>query len=237
MLKVVICDDDKYICSDIEKMVLRYADEKNYFFETEVFYSGETLYNYLQQTEVDIVFLDIELIKMSGIEVGEEIRNTLFNDNIQIVYISAKENYALSLFESRPLDFLVKPILYSHIKHTLDKVIRISDKNNAYFEYKVGHDFFKVQYKDIIYFKSNDKKVIIVMNDKLKEFYGKLDLLNLPKDLFWRIHKSYIVNSKHISEYYYDCLLMSNGEIISISQTYRKTLRSKILLEWENYND
>lgn len=111
MIRIAICDDEIGTCSDIENMILDFADSHALQIETEVFYSGETLYRFLKSECVfDLIFLDIQLLEMDGILVGKQIREQLKNEKVSIVYISSKETYAMHLFQVRPLDFLIKPI-------------------------------------------------------------------------------------------------------------------------------
>lgn len=78
MYNIGICDDGKNICSSIENMLLQCAKEKNIHIETYVWYTGEGLKEYLERgNRLDILFLDIELFQMSGMEVGDYIRNHL----------------------------------------------------------------------------------------------------------------------------------------------------------------
>jgi len=101
MYEIGICDDGENICSQLEKYLCQYAKEKSFQFDILVWYSGEELRDYLTQGgHLDILFLDIELFKMSGIEVGNYIRNELDNLGLQLVYISGKSSYA-----QQPLGF------------------------------------------------------------------------------------------------------------------------------------
>ena len=109
-MKVIICDDEKSTCSELEENILKYAREKSVPLVTEVFYSGDTLLDYLKREKINILFLDIELPGKDGVMVGKYIREVLEEENIFLIYISSKENYALQLFQNRPFDFLVKPI-------------------------------------------------------------------------------------------------------------------------------
>ncbi len=237
MLKIAICDDEPYVCSDIENMLLKYEKDKMCQMKMEFFFSGESLYKYLNDNEVDLIFLDIVLVEMNGVEVGERIREHLCNDTIQIVYISAKESYAMSLFESRPLDFLVKPITYDEVAHVMDKAVRIIDKNELLFTYKKGHSYEKIQFKNILYMVSENKQIHIVTTKDVQTFYGKLDLLGLPEDVFWRVHKSYLVNIHQIKRYYYEKIIMDNKDVIPISQSYRSVIREKIIKSWEKIDE
>ena len=130
-MKAIICDDEKSTCSELEEIILKYAKEKRVPLVTEVFYSGDILLDYLKREKINILFLDIELPGKDGVMVGKYIREVLEEENIFLVYISSKENYALQLFQNRPFDFLVKPIEQAKIYHVLDNICRISGKNSA----------------------------------------------------------------------------------------------------------
>ena len=106
MIKIAICDDNITLCSEIEEHLLLYAHKYGFRIEIDIFYSGQGMINYMHQGEsFDLVYLDIELGEMKGIQVAEVIRNELKNETTQIIYISANDSYALELFETRPMNF------------------------------------------------------------------------------------------------------------------------------------
>ena len=84
MYNIGICDDGENICTSIETMLLQYAREKKIQVDTNVWYTGESLRDYLVSGGyLDILFLDIELFKMTGTEVGAYIRNQLDNMGLE----------------------------------------------------------------------------------------------------------------------------------------------------------
>ena len=175
MYNIGICDDGENICTSIENMLLRYSEEKNIQINTNVWYTGERLQNYLKSgNHLDILFLDIELFKMTGIEVGTYIRNVLDNMGLQIIYISGKASYALQLFKTQPLDFLVKPISQEHIDYAMNMAIKIIKKRNERFEFRQGKDYYYIAMGDIVYFESKGKKIKIITSHDTYEFYGRL---------------------------------------------------------------
>ena len=89
-LKIGICDDNSYVCSEIEKSVLQYAGEKGHSIEVDIMQSGAELCELLDHTAnaPQLLFLDIELGDTTGIEVGNRIRKQMRNHMMQIVYIS-----------------------------------------------------------------------------------------------------------------------------------------------------
>lgn len=233
MYNIGICDDGENVCSYIENMLLQCAKEKNIQIDTFVWYTGEGLKAYLERgNQLDILFLDIELFQMSGIEVGKFIRNQLDDMGMQIVYISGKASYARQLFKTQPLDFLVKPVTKDRISDVLETGLKVLKRKNEKFEFRQGKDYYYVPMRDIVYFVSEGRKVKIVTMKEIFEFYGRLreTVLWLSED-FVTIHKSYIVNKQYIFRYSYEAVELVNGIVLTISPANRKQVRERILRE------
>lgn len=233
MYNIGICDDGENVCASIENMLLQYAAERNVRVDINVWYSGESLRNYLASSGyLDILFLDIELIKISGIEVGAYIRNQLDNMGLQIVYISGKASYAQQLFKTQPLDFLVKPILQSQINEVMDMAMKTVKKRNERFEFQQGKDYYYVPMGDIVYLGSEGRKVKIVTLKAVFKFYGKLkEAAKRLTDDFIMIHQSYIINREYVFRYTYEMVELVDGTMLTISPVHRKTVREKLLKE------
>ncbi len=233
MYHVGVCDDSVNICSFIEKCLLQKAGRENIVIKMETWYSGEELWSYLQtEDQIDVLFLDIELLDMTGIEVAENIRKQLENWEIQIIYISGKTNYAQSLFKTQPMDFLVKPLDAEQIEEAFDTARKIISKGMEKFEFQNGKEHYFVAYSQIVYFTSSGRTVNIITINGNRGFYGKLKEIskNLPHD-FIIIHQSYIVNSKYIKRYVYETIELEDGTILPISKVYRKQVRQRLLRE------
>lgn len=231
MYNIGICDDGENVCTSIENMLIQYAHEKAIKIDINIWYTGESLRCYLESgSHLDILFLDIELFKMTGTEVGSYIRNQLDNMSMQIIYISGKASYAQQLFKTQPLDFLVKPVLQQQINDVMDMAARIIKKRNSKFEFKQGKDYYYIPMGDIIYLESNGRKVKVVTLKKTFEYYGRLKetVKRLSED-FILIHKSYIINKEYVFRYTYEMVELVDGTILSISLANRKLVRDKIL--------
>lgn len=235
MLSIAICDDDVLICSNLEKILMEYAKKTLIDFEIETYYSGESLYEDLKKgSYYDLIFLDIELKQDSGIEVGQRIREELRLESIQIVYISAYDSYAMDLFRIHTMDFLIKPLNKERVGAVLDRVINLLNISGRVFTYKSGRDRKKVLIRDILYFKSNKREIHLVMINGTVDFYGVLDQIidSLKEFQFFTCHKSYLVNYNQVKDFRYETLIMSNGDVIPVSQKKRKEIR-RLQMEWE----
>ncbi len=231
MYDIGICDDGVNTCADIENLLLKCAKEKEIQINIRVWYTGEGLRNYLiDGGHLDILYLDIELFKMTGIEIGSYIRNELDNTGLQIIYISGKMSYALQLFKTQPLDFLVKPIRQEQINETMETAVKIINKKRERFEFQKGKDYHYITQGEIIYFESKGRKIKIVTSQETYEFYGRLkEVIKHLSDEFIEIHQSYVINKEHVKRYTYEMVELDDGTILTISQKKRKQVRKKVL--------
>ena len=231
MYNIGICDDGKNICASIEKMISVCAEKKNMEIEVNVWYAGEQLCEFLEHGgQLDILFLDIQLLQLSGIEVGDFIRNKMEDRKMQIIYISGEASYARKLFKTQPMDFLVKPITQRQINDSMELAVKILDKKAAKFEFQNGKDHLFVPYDDILYFESDARKIKVVTCKTVNEFYGSMKELekNLPMN-FLPIHQSYTINKEHVVRYTYEMVEMDNGKTLMISKTHRRWVRDRLL--------
>jgi len=231
MYHVAICDDDKIIGAEIERMLLNYSKEQGDAIEVDVYFDGSTLINSIEKGEYyDLIFLDIEMRTKSGIEAGTEIRNVMHNEATHIVYISAYSSYALELFKIRPLNFLVKPFGERDVIETLKKSMELSTYEGHTFLWKRGREVRKTLLKDILYFCSQKKQVEIHTKDGVEIFYGSLDKVyqSLTNWRFFYCHQGYLINYNQVAEFKYDQLTLKNGEIIRIAQGKRKEVRAMV---------
>ena len=231
MYHIGICDDSKETCAELEELLCDYGKSHGIPTDITVCYTGEELCEHLKNKKnlLDVLFLDIELLTTDGIKVGRFIREELDNLETLIIYISAKSSYAMELFRIQPLDFLIKPLDQHKVEDVMERARKLTERRKGLFEYYSGGIYFKVMYKDILYFVSDNKKIRMVMKDGEKEFTGKLkDIGKTVPVNFIQIHQSYLINFDCIDECTYETVKMKNGKMLSISQPYRKEVRNQI---------
>lgn len=231
MLKIAIVDDEKLVCSEIMGMLKKYEIEKSITFKIYSYLSGENLICEIEDgTSFDIIFLDIELESINGVQVGEYIRSICNDQRCQIIYVSSKTKYALQLFKIRPFDFIIKPVTYEKVKNCLEEYVRIYSVDE-YFECITKKQKKSISINDIIYFESIKRKFIVHGLNFDCEFYGKMQELLDDRRLrgFLLIHQSFLININHIITYEYNSVEMTGGVILTISKSNRKDVRRKIL--------
>ncbi len=229
MIKIGICDDELGICSYLEEAVETYFNNNVIQVEISTYTRAEDLlYDIDQNKSFDLIFLDIEMGKLSGIGLAKSIRNKFNNEDIKIVFISWKKNYALDLFNIGTFDFLIKPINEEKIDKLLKRFKDLFSSENQKFMYRVnGVSKFK-ELKEISYFTCRGRKVLMYDQVNSYEFIDKLDQVEeRVHTTFWRIHKSILINVNQVEKFSYTHVTMTCGVELSISQPYRVAVRKK----------
>ncbi|MCD8216180.1 MAG: LytTR family DNA-binding domain-containing protein [Clostridiales bacterium] len=225
MIKIAVCDDENTVCSETEKFIFKYAKEEGLSVNADIYNTGKELVKKLEAgEEYELIFLDIKLNSENGSDIGKFIRTGLKNRTSEIVYISYYESYAMSLFESDPLDFIIKPITYDKVKHILEKYIELAGSDSKFFTVVNRKLVKRILSKDILYFeRSGVNTSVITADEKYRSNHRFNDIeASLP---FVRVHKSFIVNLKYVDEYKYSQMTMSNGDFVPISRSHRQEIR------------
>ncbi len=192
MMKIAICDDDKYTTQKLKEILMK-SDKQMII---EIFYSGEDLMDRLENNYTfDVIFLDIELEQMSGIEVGSKIRVKLGDYITKIIFISGQTIYDRQLFEIHPFNFISKPIDEDKVIYNINLINKMLQSENKFFSYKLGHEVVKIQTKEIIYFESIGKQIKLVSVSGEHYFYEALkNVYSQLPDTFILCHRSFIAN-------------------------------------------
>jgi DNA-binding LytR/AlgR family response regulator len=223
-IKVIICDDDKNIRNQIYNYLEEFESSNYCKFDINTFESAEEMMKTAALEDCELLFLDIEMGALNGIEASHIIRDQQDRVELQIIFISAYDRYMKEMFEVRPFNYLSKPLTKERFNETLEKFIRLHKKNSTYFTFNTGRNLYRLSYKEILYFESSKRKIIVHTKDGTSDFYGKLDelVVDLKENSFFRIHQSYLVNPMHIKFYSSQSVTLVNGLEIPISAKYRR---------------
>jgi DNA-binding LytR/AlgR family response regulator len=239
VIKIAICDDEVDITTKVESILLDYATLMKFRLEISIFYDASTLLEFMNdENYFDLIFLDIEMKELTGIEFGNKLRLDFSDDDTRIVYISWNQSHAMDLFRIRPYHFLIKPI-ESQIK-TIEKILydvnEDMKRDKVFFHFQFGKTYSKEHYENILYFQSENRIINMQLKDQVIAFYGKLDLVEneVQGNLFLRIHKSILINIKHAKRFDGKEVLMDNGQLLEISKKYRDSVNEFILKNWGN---
>ena len=207
-ISIAICDDELDVCSELEDFLNETAKKLRIKCDIDVHNSNKHLFKEMDAgTHYELIFLDIKFAddELNGVEVGNRIREVQKNNTVEIVYISWETKYCEDLFNIRPLNFIKKPITLKKVEQVVKKYLDLYKIRRSYFTYKKGHENHKVEFKDIKFVESYDKRVIIhFAKGKPDEFYGSLrDVFaeQLEQKDFLYLHANHAVNYDYIVKY------------------------------------
>lgn len=226
-MKIVICDDDKIYVSLIKKETNCILLEKNIKAEFYLFSESDDIYKC--NSFYDIAFLDIEMKPYSGIEVAKKLKE--INPYITIFFITAYDKYLDDAMDLNVFRYIKKPLDIKRLKSGLFKALESIDNNTVTFFLKHGSDSKSVLSNDIQYIGIVNRftKVVTIKGEYISK--NKIDFWKekLSAPFFYQVHKSFIINMKHITDYKRDCVILSEQHIIPISYRKQSDFRSYFL--------
>ena len=232
MIKIAICDDDKNIINTLKEVIINYGKMHGYYFNIKTFECGKTLEKILKDEIFDIIFLDIELNGILGIDIGNKLRENINNYLTKIIYVSSHTNYALDAYDTMPTDFIFKPLKIEKIEKSISNVLKVINFTKKEFIYTINRKINKVLLTDILYFESYRNIVkIYTIDGREDKFYSTLKQVmdSLNSQIFIQQHKSYIVNIEYISKIEKNDIILFNQQKIPISRYKIKYLKEMIL--------
>lgn len=209
-IRIAIADDDAGMRMVVRKLIER-ADDYALVGEAE---NGEELLALFEKTRPEVVFMDVEMPGMSGVECARLIQDK--NPKTIMVFVTAHEEYMADAFEVYAFDYLLKPFRLERAMHTLDlirqrlresagaqnapqKPVRFNAPARIMLRHREGVSF--VDLNDILLVQREERATVVYVADGGRFVTG--DTLGemeerLPEGMFFRTHKSYIVNINHI---------------------------------------
>ncbi|AZA74920.1 MULTISPECIES: LytTR family DNA-binding domain-containing protein [Chryseobacterium] len=190
-------------------------------------------YNHLQNNQVDLIFLDIEMPEMTGIELTKN----LAGKDIIIIFTSSNKDYALEAFELNIADYILKPVMPARFLQAVSKAQSILESRKEDVEVTKDEFLFvrdsnitrRLRLDDIFYAEAMGDYVKFYTREKMFAIHGKMKTAEerLPKDHFIRVHRSYIVSVGKIDTLQ-DGGIMINGKFIPVADAYRRALNTRM---------
>ena len=213
--KIAICDDSNADLEYVLNMVHRWAAGAGHSVHTNTFPSAENfLFHYAEESDYDILLLDIEMGAMDGVTMAKELRKN--NDTVQIVFITGYSDYISEGYEVAALHYLMKPVKEEKLCAVLDRAAEKLQKNEKVLTFEIGGEMVRVPIYQIRYADVMGNYVTI---HALTDTTVKMTLGELEKQLderFYRAGRSVIVNLTQISRVTKTEIRLADGTAIPL---------------------
>ena len=234
MIRFAVCDDDLAMTAHIKHMIVELMPSFKQEFEVLLLSSGEEFCDYLNETNeaFDIVFMDIEMKAVTGVEAGRKLRENIANDFTLLIFVSSHRSYYHEIIDLNVFCFIPKPIVVNEFQIRLDKAVkhimcRQKLPPSVDFAIEKNKKVIHVPENSIMYLTSEARRITLHTEAQNYTYYGRLDEeeTKLSKNMFRRVHKSHIINFSYVTTITTKHILMSDGRNFSISERYREEIK------------
>lgn len=228
MLRIAIVEDDQAYAKTLQEYVARFSEEEKEEFRVSVFLNG---LNFIEDYPgCDIVFMDIEMPQMNGIEAAKKLR--AFDTQCSLIFVTNMARYAVAGYEVDAMDFLVKPVGYFNFSMKLKKAVQIQkEKKNTYVLLHTGDGEVKVPVSNILYMDSALHMVRFHLKDKILSVRTSLKELEpvYIRYSFVRCSNSAMVNLGAVDRVVLDMVYVGKDEL-TISRSRKKAFLDALAL-------
>lgn len=222
MIRIGIVDDELRSRDLVLEYLHRYETEHNVTFSVRTFADGSELADGYRP-EFDIIFLDVQMTHMDGLETAHQIR--LLDANVVLVFITNMAQYAIRGYEVDALSYLVKPVPYFAFSQELRRSIaRVTKAGNESIMVPTPGGLARVDLMDIVYIESVKHRIILHAIDRTYSFTGTLKALDieLTGKEFFRSNNCYLVNLRYVTSVSNNSCTMLGGDELLVSRPRKR---------------
>lgn len=230
-MKVAICDDELNHCGLLERYILKISEKYiNLIVDIDVYQSGEEILRMITTEKVrpQILFLDMEMSGINGIETARKLRG--IDRSMLIIYVTSYDKYTMDSFEVSPFRYLLKPVDYERIEQVFSDAVDEILNNHASLFFKRNNEQVQINCEDIISIISENGRMLRVITKEEQSgnlFYARLK--DIEKQLnplvFVKVNQGTIINLNFVHIISSKEVHMTCGEIIPISRGRKKEVK------------
>lgn len=225
ILKIAVCDDRESDRKQIAEFISRYAEKAMVDIELDEYAGGEFLLAAYNSEKYPIVFLDIYMKGLSGVDTAFKIREK--NADCMLIFATESPDFMAAGFNVGATHYLLKPLDYKGVEVALNRCKRLFSENERYFSVMADRRNVQIRFRDVLYTEVYGKLVLIHTTESIVKTYTPLTQIAdmLGDGPFLQCHRCYIVNMNYISSVQDESFVMDNSETIPIRRKGRQELK------------
>ena len=217
----------------IRSFVFDFFRKKNREISLRMFSSGEELLSYNGQ--LDLLFLDIQMKDMDGMETARKLRAGQFRG--VLIFITVLKEMVFQSFEVQAYDYLVKPVDKKQFEKTMERLYAsMQNAREDSLLVQKGYEGRIIPKDEIVFCEIIDRKIYLnLASGDVVDYYERIENLEAKLDKhFYRCHRSYLINLKHLKGYKNETACMDNGKKIPVSRLRSKEFSGVVLQYMKN---
>lgn len=231
-MHIAVCDDEKIFREYFRKLLLEYSFAKDVEFVISEYDDSESLleaYSSEKASHMDVLFLDIRMNGLDGMEAAKQLRRQ--GCGCLIVFLTSLAEYVQKGYEVRAFRYLLKEQAKKEIGSVLDACLSELE-SEEYFVFTSERRNYSIRKRDILYFESRKRIILVYIVNGNYSFYQKLDELEkqLAGQGFLRCHRSFLVQERFVKGWRENALWMEDGAELPVSRTYERAVNQKLML-------
>ena len=219
MIRIALCDDTIEYQQQVRQLLEKWGAAREQHLLIDTFGDGDALLNMLAKQHYDLIFLDIIMPILSGIDTCAEIRKE--NRNVRIIFLSVSPEYGVDAFRVRANHYMLKPVQQEPLFEYMDEYLSQTGSAEQFIVARTANMLRKIPFNAIRHLEAQDKQILIY-TDSDDILTVTTPLHQLKKELtdpcFFHCHRSYIVNMNFISSYTKSTVTMQGGHTVPISR-------------------
>lgn len=195
--------------------------------------TADMAYQTIQNKEIDLLFLDIEMPGMNGLELAK----SLAENSTMIVFTTSKRDYAVEAFDLNVVDFIIKPVAPARFLQAVKKAKGIhklrnqadSDKVQEFIFIRDSNTVKRIRLADILFLEAQGDYVKVVAEGNIYQIHSSLKSVEdkIPKSIFLRVHRSFIINLSKVDTVEGNTLIIDK-KFVPVSDAYKATLNKRM---------
>lgn len=227
MLQIAVCDDNRDFLDQTVGLIERWCEESKVPSEIHKFDNGDALLTKNATFHMDIIFLDIIMPLLNGMDTAKELRRN--DSTVKIIFLTSSPEFALDSYSVKAQGYLLKPVTYEKIKETLDECSHDFETEPKYIVLKTTFGYQKLYFHDIEYMEAQNKRVIFYLRtgktvEAVAPLYSFEDRFT-DSDGFFKCHRSYLVYLPNVDHFNMNKIITKSGRSIPIARGYGKAFQ------------
>ncbi|MBR3555726.1 MAG: response regulator transcription factor [Oscillospiraceae bacterium] len=229
-ISILVCDDLPEERMNLVRMLRHYEQEKGLELRLETAADGSELLAMWKPDRWDLIYLDIFMPQVDGIEAARKLRKV--DDICEIVFATTSRRHGMEGYEIHALDYLTKPFAQSDVDSVMDWFMQQRAEKCHALTVRTAEGEESIRAKDILYIESRGHSCVIHAREQEISVRGSIDELAAGLDAasFFRCHKSFLLNFAHVAEIEQRVFRLDSGETVPISAANLTSSKSALMV-------